>query len=136
MDEDSRSGMAILQESLKEFSTVVYSKLKGSKPKTNLIFSPLSIAAALYNLLLGKNVEGTSYNQQYATHCSLLSLFFLLPSSQGARAETRAQMEQALKLPLDFSCSHYEMKKVKEVMKDTLSMASAMFYSPGSHTIY
>ncbi|XP_048067384.1 plasma protease C1 inhibitor [Megalobrama amblycephala] len=100
LDKNSRSGMAILKESLTDFSTIVYSKLKGSKPKTNLIFSPVSIAAALYNLLLG------------------------------ARAETRTQLEQALKLPIEFSCLHFEMKKVKEVMKDTLSMASAMFYSP------
>nr|QBY91832.1 serpin G1 [Ctenopharyngodon idella] len=100
LEKDSRSGTAILQESLKEFSTIVYSKLKGSQPKTNLIFSPVSIAAALYNLLLG------------------------------ARAETRAQLEQALKLPTEFSCLHFEMKKVKEVIKDTLSMTSAMFYSP------
>lgn len=100
LDPDSRSGRAIVQESLREFSTAVYSDLKGSKPKTNLIFSPVSIAAALYNLLLG------------------------------ARGETRKQLEDALKLPPKFSCSHSEIKSLKQVMKDTLRMASAMFYSP------
>ncbi|KAK7145705.1 hypothetical protein R3I93_013442 [Phoxinus phoxinus] len=100
LDPDSRSGRAIVQESLREFSTSVYSELKGSKPKTNLIFSPVSIAAALYNLLLG------------------------------ARGETRTQLEVALKLPPKFSCSHSELKSLKQVMKDTLRMASAMFYSP------
>ncbi|XP_077078820.1 plasma protease C1 inhibitor [Siphateles boraxobius] len=100
LDPDSRSGRAIVQESLREFSTSVYSGLKGSKPKTNLIFSPVSIAVALYNLLLG------------------------------ARGETRTQLEDALKLPPKFSCSHSEIKNLKQVMKDTLRMASAMFYSP------
>uniref|UniRef100_A0A671PND1 Serpin peptidase inhibitor, clade G (C1 inhibitor), member 1 n=1 Tax=Sinocyclocheilus anshuiensis TaxID=1608454 RepID=A0A671PND1_9TELE len=56
-DQDSRSVKAILQDSLREFSTSVYADLKGSKPKTNLIFSPISIAVALYNLLLGTHWE-------------------------------------------------------------------------------
>uniref|UniRef100_A0A672K431 Serpin domain-containing protein n=1 Tax=Sinocyclocheilus grahami TaxID=75366 RepID=A0A672K431_SINGR len=99
----SRSGKAILQDSLREFSTSVYADLKGSKPKTNLIFSPLSIAVALYNLLLG------------------------------ARGETRTQLEEALRLPSEFFCVHFETKKLKEVIKDTLGMASAIFYSPGKH---
>ncbi|XP_039520162.1 plasma protease C1 inhibitor isoform X1 [Pimephales promelas] len=100
LDHDSRSGRAIVQESLREFSTSVYSGLKGSKPQTNLIFSPFSIAAALYNLLLG------------------------------ARGVTRTQLEDALKLPPKFSCLHSEIKNLKQVMKDTLGIASAMFYSP------
>ncbi|XP_067270303.1 plasma protease C1 inhibitor [Pseudorasbora parva] len=100
LDSDSRSGQAILQESLREFSTYVYSDLKSSKPNTNLIFSPVSIAAALYNLLLG------------------------------ARGETRTQLEYALKLPPKFSCLHSEIKKLQQVLKGTLTMASAMFYSP------
>ncbi|XP_056319926.1 plasma protease C1 inhibitor [Danio aesculapii] len=99
-DPDSRSWKAILQESLGEFSTSVYSRLKGSKAKTNLIFSPISIAAALSNLLLG------------------------------ARGETRMQLEEALGLPLGFSCLHTELKKLRGVMKDTLKMASAIFYDP------
>ncbi|XP_056115643.1 plasma protease C1 inhibitor isoform X2 [Rhinichthys klamathensis goyatoka] len=100
LDPNSRSGRAIVQESLREFATSVYSNLKGSKPKTNLIFSPVSIAAALYNLLLG------------------------------ARGETRKQLEDALKLPPKFSCLHSEIKNLKQVMKDTLGMASAIFYTP------
>uniref|UniRef100_A0A673LW40 Serpin domain-containing protein n=1 Tax=Sinocyclocheilus rhinocerous TaxID=307959 RepID=A0A673LW40_9TELE len=87
-----RSGTAILQDSLREFSTSVYADLKGSKPKTNLIFSPVSIAVALYNLLLG------------------------------ARGETRTQLEDALRLPSEFFCVHFETKKLKEVIKDTLGM--------------
>ncbi|XDV49375.1 hypothetical protein PO909_018641 [Leuciscus waleckii] len=100
LDPDSRSGRAVVQESLREFSTSVYSNLKGSEPKTNLIFSPVSIAVALYNLLLG------------------------------ARNETRTHLEDTLKLPPKFSCSHSEIKNLKQVIKDSLKMASAMYYSP------
>ncbi|XP_059360016.1 plasma protease C1 inhibitor [Carassius carassius] len=99
-EHDSRSGQAILQDSLRDFSASVYAKLKGSKPQTNLIFSPVSIAVTLYNLLLG------------------------------ARSETRKQLEAALRIPLEFSCVHSETKKLKEVLKDTLRIASAIFYSP------
>ncbi|NP_001116757.1 plasma protease C1 inhibitor precursor [Danio rerio] len=99
-DPDSRSSKAILQESLGDFSTSVYSRLKGSKAKANLIFSPISIAAALSNLLLG------------------------------ARGKTRMHLEGALGLPLGFSCLHTELKKLRGVMKDTLKMASAIFYNP------
>ncbi|XP_016311304.1 plasma protease C1 inhibitor [Sinocyclocheilus anshuiensis] len=99
-DQDSRSGKAILQDSLRDFSASVYAELKGSKPQTNLIFSPTSIAVALYNLLLG------------------------------ARGETRTQLEGALRIPAEFSCVHSETKKLKQVIKDTLKMASAIFYSP------
>ncbi|XP_016145963.1 plasma protease C1 inhibitor-like [Sinocyclocheilus grahami] len=99
-DQDSRSGKAILQDSLRDFSASVYAELKGSKPQTNLIFSPTSIAVALYNLLLG------------------------------ARGETRTQLEGALRIPVEFSCVHSETKKLKQVIKDTLKMASAIFYSP------
>ncbi|KAI2661852.1 Plasma protease C1 inhibitor [Labeo rohita] len=99
-EQDSRSGKQILAESLTEFSSYVYADLKGSKPETNLIFSPFSLAVALYNLLLG------------------------------ARGETRTQLEHALSLPSEFSCVHYETKKLKQVIKDTLEMASAIFYSP------
>lgn len=99
-EQDSRSGKAILQDSLRDFSVSVYAKLKGSTPQTNLIFSPISIAVALYNLLLG------------------------------ARGETRTQLEGALRIPSKFSCVHSETKKLKHVIKDTLTMASAIFYSP------
>ncbi|KAI7798120.1 plasma protease C1 inhibitor precursor, partial [Triplophysa rosa] len=100
IDPDSRSWRSILQESLLHFSTSVYSQLKGSKPRTNLIFSPISIASILSNLLLG------------------------------ARAETRTQLENALKLPNEFSCVHSEMKRLKQVTKNSLSMASTIYYSP------
>ncbi|KAF4110209.1 plasma protease C1 inhibitor [Onychostoma macrolepis] len=99
-EQDSRSGKAILQDSLRDFSVSVYAELKGSKPQTNLIFSPISIAVALYNLLLG------------------------------ARGETRTQLESALRIPAEFSCVHSETKKLQQVIKDTLRMASAIFYSP------
>uniref|UniRef100_A0A8C1RXI9 Serpin peptidase inhibitor, clade G (C1 inhibitor), member 1 n=1 Tax=Cyprinus carpio TaxID=7962 RepID=A0A8C1RXI9_CYPCA len=99
-EQDSRSGKAILQDSLKDFSASVYAELKGSKPQTNLIFSPISIAVALYNLLLG------------------------------ARGETRTQLEGALRIPSGFSCVHSETKKLKKEIKGTLGMASAIFYSP------
>ncbi|XP_073675655.1 plasma protease C1 inhibitor [Garra rufa] len=99
-EQDSRSGKATLAESLTEFSSSVYADLKGSKPETNLIFSPVSIAVALYNLLLG------------------------------ARGETRKQLEGALRLPSEFSCVHFETKNLRKAIKDTLEMASAIFYSP------
>ncbi|KAA0714192.1 Plasma protease C1 inhibitor [Triplophysa tibetana] len=100
IDPDSRSWRSILQESLLHFSTSVYSQLKGSNPKTNLIFSPFSIASTLSNLLLG------------------------------ARGETRTKLENALKLPNEFSCVHSEMKRLKQVTKNSLSMASTIYYSP------
>ncbi|XP_051508903.1 plasma protease C1 inhibitor-like isoform X2 [Myxocyprinus asiaticus] len=99
-DPDNRSWKSTLKESLTEFSFSVYFHLKGSKPSTNFIFSPISIAAALSNLLLG------------------------------ARGETRKQLQDALRLPYDFSCVHSEMKKLKQASKQTLGMASAIFYSP------
>ncbi|XP_043103777.1 plasma protease C1 inhibitor [Puntigrus tetrazona] len=99
-EQDSRSGTVILQDSLRDFSASMYAELKALKPEANLIFSPVSIALALYNLLLG------------------------------ARAETRTQLESALRLPPEFSCVHYETKKLKKVIKDTLEIASAIFYSP------
>lgn len=140
-EQDSRSGKAILQDSLKDFSASVYAELKGSKPQTNLIFSPISIAVALYNLLLGEtNNGGTSYSRQKATHCTLLSCWasnfslFASPSFQGARGETRTQLEGALRIPSGFSCVHSETKKLKKEIKGTLGMASAIFYSPGSRS--
>lgn len=100
VDPENRSWRSILRESLVHFSTTVYSHLKGSKPTKNLIFSPISIATVLSNLLLG------------------------------SRAETRTQLENALKIPNDYSCVHSEMKRLKELTKETLGMASTIYYAP------
>ncbi|TRY99884.1 hypothetical protein DNTS_033992 [Danionella cerebrum] len=62
-DPDSRSWKKILQESLVEFSASLYSQLKGSNANGNLIFSPISIAVALYNLLLDQKLSEAFVNQ-------------------------------------------------------------------------
>uniref|UniRef100_A0A8C9QY02 Serpin peptidase inhibitor, clade G (C1 inhibitor), member 1 n=1 Tax=Scleropages formosus TaxID=113540 RepID=A0A8C9QY02_SCLFO len=96
--ENSRSGKAILVESLTEFSMHLYSLLSKSNPSSNLLFSPISIAGVLTNLLLG------------------------------ARGQTRTSLERALHLPSFFSCLHSEMKNLRQELKENVEIASQIYY--------
>lgn len=49
----SRTAGALLSESLTDFATKLYSKLREAKPTDNMLFSPVSIAGVLSHLLLG-----------------------------------------------------------------------------------
>ncbi|KPP69366.1 serpin peptidase inhibitor, clade G (C1 inhibitor), member 1 precursor-like [Scleropages formosus] len=99
--ENSRSGKAILVESLTEFSMHLYSLLSKSNPSSNLLFSPISIAGVLTNLLLG------------------------------ARGQTRTSLERALHLPSFFSCLHSEMKNLRQELKENVEIASQIYYHAG-----
>ncbi|XP_072537353.1 plasma protease C1 inhibitor [Salminus brasiliensis] len=99
-DPDSRSWKAVVSESITAFSAHLYSKLRSTQKGRNLLISPISIASLLSHLLLG------------------------------ARGQTRTELENALYLPIDFSCLHSEMKKMREEMKESLHVASQMFYNP------
>ncbi|KAL2098095.1 hypothetical protein ACEWY4_007302 [Coilia grayii] len=99
-DKKSRTAAAVMSESLTDFATKLYSQLRNSSPKENLLFSPVSIAGVLSHLLLG------------------------------ARNETRTLMEDALCLPRGFSCSHKAMKVLREETQESLDMASQIFYNP------
>ncbi|XP_047434903.1 plasma protease C1 inhibitor [Mugil cephalus] len=99
-DENSRTGGPMLQESVTEFSMKLFSYLREIYPNTNLLFSPVSIDGALSHLLLG------------------------------ARDDTRRAIQQALCVSHDFYCVHFQMKKLREKLSDSLQMASQIFYSP------
>ncbi|KAI4897157.1 hypothetical protein NFI96_015210 [Prochilodus magdalenae] len=99
-DLESRSWKAVVEESITAFSLQLYSKLKSSKGKHNLLVSPISMAGLLSHLLLG------------------------------ARGQTRTELEKALFLPTDFSCLHLAVKQMREETKDSLMMANQMFYNP------
>ncbi|XP_060737046.1 plasma protease C1 inhibitor [Tachysurus vachellii] len=99
-DLDSQSSEAILCESLTEFSLNLYKKLNMMEPEKNLLFSPISIAMVMSQLLLG------------------------------TRGDTRAELERGLFLPSDFSCVHSEMKKLSSRMKDSLLIANQMLFDP------
>ncbi|NP_001290301.1 plasma protease C1 inhibitor precursor [Larimichthys crocea] len=97
-DTNSRTGEPILQESLTEFSTKLYSLLRQWQPSSNLLFSPISISALLSHLLLG------------------------------ARDNARRAIERAVCVPHDFHCVHFQMKKLREKLSGSLQMASQIFY--------
>ncbi|KAM9476169.1 plasma protease C1 inhibitor isoform 1-T1 [Clarias gariepinus] len=97
-DPEGRSGEAILQESLTEFSFNLYKYLNSMKPESNLLFSPISISMLVSHLLLG------------------------------SRGETRTDLERTLSLPLGFSCIHSEMKKLRSKMKESILITNQMFY--------
>ncbi|TMS23127.1 Plasma protease C1 inhibitor [Larimichthys crocea] len=97
-DTNSRTGEPILQESLTEFSTKLYSLLRQWQPSSNLLFSPISISALLSHLLLG------------------------------ARDNARRAIERAVCVPHDFHCVHFQMKKLREKLAGSLQMASQIFY--------
>ncbi|KAF5880104.1 plasma protease C1 inhibitor-like, partial [Clarias magur] len=97
-DTASRSGEAILHESLTEFSLKLYKQLNSMKPESNLLFSPISISTLVSHLLLG------------------------------SRGETRSDLERTLSLPLSFSCIHFEMNKLRSRMKDSILIANQMFF--------
>ncbi|XP_047656208.1 plasma protease C1 inhibitor [Tachysurus fulvidraco] len=99
-DIDSQSSEAILRESLTEFSLNLYKKINTMEPERNLLFSPISIAMVMSQLLLG------------------------------TRGETRAELERGLFLPSEFSCVHSEMKKLSSRMKDSLLIANQMLFHP------
>ncbi|XP_054460206.1 plasma protease C1 inhibitor [Anoplopoma fimbria] len=99
-DENSRIGEPMLQESITEFSMKLYSYLRESQPSSNLLFSPISISAALTHLLLG------------------------------ARGDTRKAIERAVFVPHDFYCVHLQMKKLREKLAGSLQMASQIYYNP------
>lgn len=56
LDQNSRTGEAVLEESMAEFSMKLYSSLRESYPSKNLLLSPLSISTLLSHLLLGRNL--------------------------------------------------------------------------------
>nr|XP_020509723.1 plasma protease C1 inhibitor [Labrus bergylta] len=99
LDVNSRTGEPMLQESMAEFSFTLYSYLRHSQPSSNLLFSPISIAGALSHLLLG------------------------------ARSDTRKAIERALFVPHDFHCVHFQMRKLREKLVDSLKMASQIYYN-------
>nr|XP_020457777.1 factor XIIa inhibitor-like [Monopterus albus]XP_020457778.1 factor XIIa inhibitor-like [Monopterus albus] len=100
LDENSRTGEPMLQESVTEFSMKLYSSFKKSLPSGNLLFSPISISSILSHLLLG------------------------------ARDETRESIEDAVSVPHDFHCVHFQMKKLREKLASSLQMASQIYYNP------
>ncbi|KAG7458567.1 hypothetical protein MATL_G00221810 [Megalops atlanticus] len=95
-----RSGRAILQESLNEFSLKVYSQLSRGDKTQNLLFSPISIALVLTHLLLG------------------------------AGGQTQTHLENALSLPHSFPCLHNEIKNLRDELKDSVEIASNIYHSP------
>ncbi|KAM7419255.1 hypothetical protein PAMA_016390 [Pampus argenteus] len=99
-DENSRTGEPLLQESMAEFSMKLYSHLRELHPSSNLLFSPISISAALSHLLLG------------------------------ARGDTRRAIQTAVCVPHDFHCVHFQMKKLREKLASSLQMASQIYYNP------
>lgn len=99
-NENSRTGEPMLQESVAEFSMKMYSYLRQSQPSSNLLFSPISISGALSHLLLG------------------------------ARQDTRKAIERAVCVPHEFHCVHFQMKKLREKLADSLQMASQIYYNP------
>ncbi|KAM8772411.1 plasma protease C1 inhibitor [Acanthopagrus schlegelii] len=100
LDENSRTGEPMLQESITEFSMKLYSYLKEAQPSSNLLFSPISISGILSHLLLG------------------------------ARGDTRRAIERAVCVPHDFHCVHFQLKKLKEKLASSLQMASQIYYNP------
>ncbi|KAK2817044.1 hypothetical protein Q5P01_025235 [Channa striata] len=100
LDEESRIGESILQESMTELSMKLYSYLKGLHPASNLLFSPISISGLLTHLLLG------------------------------ARDETRNSIERAVFVPHNFDCVHFHTKKLREKLGSSLQMASQIYYNP------
>ncbi|XP_029294437.1 LOW QUALITY PROTEIN: plasma protease C1 inhibitor [Cottoperca gobio] len=100
LDENSRTGEPMLQESITEFSMKLYSYLRESQPSSNLLFSPISIIGLLSNLLLG------------------------------ARGDTRKAIERAVCVPHEFHCVHLQMKKLREKLAGSLQMASQIYYNP------
>ncbi|XP_066574579.1 plasma protease C1 inhibitor [Amia ocellicauda] len=96
----SRSGEAILGESLTEFAVKLYNFASTSQPSENLLLSPISIAGVLTHLLLG------------------------------ARGHTLSVLEKALSLPPSFNCVHEEMKKLGTSLGVSLETASAVYHNP------
>ncbi|KAM4604180.1 plasma protease C1 inhibitor [Polymixia lowei] len=99
-DETSRSWAPILEESIAELSTKLYSHLSQLQPTKNMLYSPISISGVLTHLLLG------------------------------ARGPTRRDMEAALCVPHDFYCVHLQMRKLKEKLINSVQMASQIYYNP------
>ncbi|XP_072241195.1 plasma protease C1 inhibitor isoform X2 [Leuresthes tenuis] len=98
-EEHSRTAEPILQESIEEFSMKVYSHLRGIHPFENLLFSPISINGILSHLLLA------------------------------ARNNTRSAIETAVCVPHDFHCIHFQMKRLREKIVQSLQMASQIYYN-------
>ncbi|KAI1887614.1 hypothetical protein AGOR_G00192130 [Albula goreensis] len=95
-----RSGRAIMEESMAEFSFKLYSDLIKSQPSQNLLISPISISVILTHLLLG------------------------------ARGDTQSDLENVLCFPSNFSCLHHEMKSLTEEMRGSVEIASNIYYNP------
>ncbi|XP_062855555.1 plasma protease C1 inhibitor [Trichomycterus rosablanca] len=98
--DEKSSAQNVVRESLTAFSVNLYRTLTTIQTSSNLLFSPISIASLLSQLLLG------------------------------SRAETRADVESFLSLPVGFSCTHSVMKKLKDETKDSILIANQMFYNP------
>ncbi|XP_028833982.1 plasma protease C1 inhibitor [Denticeps clupeoides] len=99
-DQEGRGTRGILSESITEFSAKLHARLRESKSAENLLYSPLSIAAVLTHLLLG------------------------------ARGETRRRLEDALCFPPMYACSQKGMQLLKSDVKDSVDIASQLFYNP------
>ncbi|KAM4585318.1 plasma protease C1 inhibitor [Odontesthes bonariensis] len=99
-EEHSRTAEPILQESMAEFSMKVFSHLRGMDPLENLLFSPISISGVLSHLLLA------------------------------ARNNTRSAIETALCVPHEFHCVHFQMKRLREKLAQSLQMASQIYHNP------
>nr|QGH45509.1 complement system-related protein C1INH-2 [Cyprinus carpio] len=85
--------------------------------KANLQDSLREFFTSVYADLKGS--KPTSSPQSAATAVAFYNLLL------GARGETRTQLEDALRLPSEFFCVHFET--LKQVIKDTLGMASTIF---------
>ncbi|XP_039623618.1 uncharacterized protein LOC120538229 isoform X2 [Polypterus senegalus] len=95
----SSTGVGILSKSISEFGFNVYRILKDTLKEPNVVFSPLSIAIALSNLLLG------------------------------TRGETLSVLNKALNYPKHFTCVHQEMGNLIQSDSNLLIASAIYYHS-------